>query len=421
MSHPWLRLALSLGWIASLLLVATVVGAERKEVEDEDVTGDDSRSGGVVRLASLDLNQQPPAVDPTSPTPNRSSRASRSTTYARLSRAPNMFGDSQLLIRTFQVDGSNGTQPVLASFAANAVGARKIAENEKVLPMDRVFASYNEFHGVSAPLGPPNSPPSGGAQFGRSTLGFEKTFLDGTWSAEARIAASSSPEMSLNGVQYDGGTPANLTFYLKNLLYGDDEVALGAGLGLGVPMSSDVVLTTPNNVLVYREETLHLMPYVGFLAMPTDEWFFGGFAQLDFSTGQNQLSALRPGGAGQALASAEDQHLLFLDLSIGRWLYRDEGARVLTGLAAVTELHYITTLNDADSATALGPAGPLGPTGLYTLSSAANRIDVLNLTAGVQFQLGAMSNLRVAGVAPLTNDFNRLFDSEIQISFNRMF
>ena len=331
-----------------------------------------------------------------------------------------MFGDSQLLIRTFQVDGSNGNQPVLASFASNAVGARKVAENEKVLPMDRVFASYNEFHGVSAPLGPPNSPP-GGAQFGRSTLGFEKTFLDGTWSAEARIAASSSPEMSLNGVQYDGGTPANLTFYLKNLLYADDEVALGAGLGLGVPMSSDVVLSTPNNVLVYREETLHLMPYVGFLAMPTDDWFFGGFAQLDFSTGQNQLSALRPGGAGQALASVEDQHLLFLDLSIGRWLYRDEGARVLTGLAAVTELHYITTLNDADTATALGPAGPLGPTGLYTLSSVANRIDVLNLTAGVQFQLGALSNLRVAGVAPLTGDFDRLFDSEIQVSFNRMF
>ena len=98
--------------------------------------------------------------------------------------------------------------------------------------------------------------------------------------------------MSLEGTRYDGGTPAALTFYLKNLLYSDDTTALGAGLGVGVPCSSDVVLSLPTDTLRYREETLHLMPYIGFMSMPTDNWFFNGFLQLDFSTGENQLDSM---------------------------------------------------------------------------------------------------------------------------------
>jgi len=335
-----------------------------------------------------------------------------------------MFGDSQLLIRLLQ--GSVGSEtPILASFASNSVGSRKIAENDKVMPMDRVFFGYNEFHGMVPPLastfnGPLNPPAS--AQLSRLTVGVEKTFLDGDWSAEARIAVSSSPDMSLEGTRYDGGTPAALTFYLKNLLYSDDTTALGAGLGVGVPCSSDVVLSLPTDTLRYREETLHLMPYIGFMTMPTDNWFFQGFLQLDFSTGENQLDSMASGQPIRSLASLPEQHMLFADFSLGRWLYRDDEAPFLSGLAGIVEFHYLTTLNDSDPVNALGAPGPNNvPTGIYTLSSIGNRVDMLNITAGLQFQFGQLSNLRVAAVAPLTTGYNRFFDGELQVSFNRQF
>jgi len=46
---------------------------------------------------------------------------------------------------------------------------------------------------------------------------------------------------------------------------------------------------------------------------------------------------------------------------------------------------------------------------------------VLNGTVGVQFLLFDASSLRVAGVFPLGGEDRRLFDSEVQVQFNRRF
>lgn len=382
------------------------------------------------RLAKLEsLVQQPP---PARRTPSLADSTGRSTsTLNRLARSPNMFGNSQLLIRGIEIGpGSGNTQDIRASFASNAVGSRRIGENDKVMPMDRIFVGYNEFHGMAPPLSSPFTPPTS-AQMSRCTLGFEKTFLDGWWSLETRIAASGSPDMVLPGIggspptRYDGGTPSALTFYLKKLCALNSTTAIGAGLGLGVPITSDVILSLPNDTLRYREQTTHLMPYIGFLSMPSDDWFFQGFLQFDFAAGDNQLESMPSGRPSQHLASLAEQQLFFADLSLGRWLYRDLDAPVLSGLAAVFEIHYLTTLNDSSAPTVMGP--PLGPggglpfNGTYTLTNLGNRLDVVDLTAGVQLQFGALSNLRIAGVAPVTTGFNRFFDGELQVSFNRQF
>jgi hypothetical protein len=51
-----------------------------------------------------------------------------------------------------------------------------------------------------------------------------------------------------------------------------------------------------------------------------------------------------------------------------------------------------------------------------------NRVDFLNLTSGLHFQIGPLSNLRVGCAVPLhTSGENRQFDSEIQVQFNRFF
>ena len=48
--------------------------------------------------------------------------------------------------------------------------------------------------------------------------------------------------------------------------------------------------------------------------------------------------------------SLADQTLLYLDASAGYWWYQSTDDSGLTGLASVLELHYTTTLNDADTA-----------------------------------------------------------------------
>jgi hypothetical protein len=88
---------------------------------------------------------------------------------------------------------------------------------------------------------------------------------------------------------------------------------------------------------------------------------------------------------------------------------------MLQGIAGVAEIHYVTTLQDADFVLFDGP-GFVG-----ALQTTANRIDLLNLTGGLQFQIGPLANIRVGCVVPLKLAPNRQFDSEMQVSYNRFF
>jgi len=59
---------------------------------------------------------------------------------------------------------------------------------------------------------------------------------------------------------------------------------------------------------------------------------------------------------------------------------------------------------------------------LGTITNPFNRIDVLNLTAGLQAELGNTTDLRVAAVMPLSeNDDERFFDTELQVQVNRRY
>jgi hypothetical protein len=81
----------------------------------------------------------------------------------------------------------------------------------------------------------------------------------------------------------------------------------------------------------------------------------------------------------------------------------------------MVELHYTTTLQNMDLVT--GPLGSIGATDI----GGAGRRDVLNLTAGVNLQLGPLSSLTIAGVAPLKTGVDREFDSEFVVQFDRRF
>jgi hypothetical protein len=350
----------------------------------------------------------------------------------RLASVPNMFGD--LGLATVMIDvkrGASGT----AGFASNvdlptAGGSRrvKIAENDSPIPVDRVFLNYNHFHNVfqlSEQLAiPPGLPPTiRQVPIDRYTVGVEKTMAEGQYSVELRLPFNGTFDEQLQTVGVDGGNIGNLALVFKSLLYSDEEAAVGAGLGIDTPTGSDSIGRIGQAQLRFNNQSLHLLPYIGFLVAPGDPtwgWndgvFLSGFAQIDIVTDGSNVNLLPPSGAGaRSLGKFNEQNLAFLDLGVGYWLFRHPYAERLTGLAVVSELHYTTSLQDSDVLGANLPGGEI------TVASRGNRFDVLNGTIGVQMLMFELSSLRVAGVFPLRDEDQRFFDSEVQVQFNRRF
>jgi hypothetical protein len=102
-----------------------------------------------------------------------------------------------------------------------------------------------------------------------------------------------------------------------------------------------------------------------------------------------------------------DQTLFSVDVGVGRWLYRDIFAPAVTGVAAMAELHYTTTLQDADE------VGGVVDTTLLAFGNTLNRSDVLNLTMGLHVEIALDTSLRIGGSVPLRADPDRNYDAEV--------
>lgn len=370
-------------------------------------------------------------------TAGRATRSSARTSYARLSRAPNMFGDSfgnggQLtenpVVFFVPIGGGNvvacpcGTGDRTDLPAAGG-GVIKVAENNKPIPMDRVFFGYNGFQNALTV----GQPVPRDVNANRYTLGFEKSLAEGLWSVNVVVPFTDSLALNSDAFSVSSNSFGNLAVFLKRLAYSDDELALSAGLGVSLPTGSDLSVqthqfnpiraTNDTQNLTIHNEAVHLVPYVGLLAMPSDDWFYQGFVSLDFAANGNGVDLGTP---ASPVGTLTEQNLFHLDFSIGCWIMRNPDAYYLHGVAALAELHYTSTIQDTDSI--LFPTQPdVGTFINAELTNLANRTDVLNLTGGIQLQIGRLSNLRVAGVVPVRNQPDRQFDSEIQISFNRHF
>lgn len=343
--------------------------------------------------------------------------APRSRDYSRLASVPQMFGDFfgnyQLVTETFITD-----LPL-------AGGSRrvKVAENNRALTADRVFFTYNHFENALSA----NSPvQSRDFSVDRYVVGFEKRLLDGDWSADVRMPFTGGFEfVDPLGPNVTGGEIGNLSVILKRQFWTSSTTAFAAGVGFDLPTGSDVRIGEPGNDFRLHNDAVHLLPYLGFSTAYPDGWFFNGFAQLDLALNGNRVDTL-----GQTVGRFNEQNLLYLDGAAGYWLYQNPCARGFTGLAGIVELHYTTTLQDADTvAVAPLPQPGLPPTN--SITNRFNRFDILNLSAGLHTQIGDRSNLRVAAVVPLRlnnqneNGVNiatdRFFDAEVIVQFNRSF
>src|SRR5262245_20706534 len=412
--------------LSSAIISDQVSTADRLDGADSEQPGDDE----ILQAAWL----QQPAIAAPVPAPTgqvrRSTRGSRQANVG-LASVPNMFGDLAGSNSTFIGEtGASGVTSGTFTLPIAGGGSRigKISENDSPIPRDRVFFSYNHYQNVfqisETPVLPPAPTLFRQAPIDRYTMGVEKTFYDGWTSVELRMPFMGALNAQLPNVGLTGGNIGNLTVVLKSLLYIDNSTAVGAGMAIETPTGSDTFTRIVTTRLQFRNDATHLLPYIGFVWSPGDpRWGWGsglfltGFAQMDINTASNSVDVLGQAGSPNAtLGRLTDQNLAFLDLAAGYWLYRDPDAPQLTGLAAITELHYTTSLQDADRIN-----GTIQNTGPFSLNSTDKRFDVLNGTIGVQALLYDLSSLRVAGVFPIGNENRRLFDSEVQVQFNRRF
>lgn len=141
-------------------------------------------------------------------------------------------------------------------------------------------------------------------------------------------------------------------------------------------------------------------------------------------------------------AEIGDQTLLNFDLSFGRWVYQACHHRRLRRAAILGELHYTTTLDDADRAsfqsyepdsstrTQTAELSPPGSDVLtasfatpvdeapYQVGNLANRIDSLNMNLGLVTQWSDSWWLATGVGVPLRDASDALFDWELQVQLN---
>jgi hypothetical protein len=335
------------------------------------------------------------------------------------------------------------------------------------------------------------------------TFGAEKTFFGGLMSAEIRVPFSTTlanrntlsvgnptgfvpgatdglgntifnvattPQNSLGHEDTEFG---NLSFIFKSLLFQSECFALSAGFSTGVPSAQDsetrlidfagntaigmASLERERDILIHNN-TWALSPFLAGLYTPTDRWFIQGFAQVEFPLNSSRITytdaflqgSLPPGtppiGPSNlqlpftATDHIREQTLLHLDLGTGYWIKRDPTAAWITGIAPTVEIHWTSTLNNAQvvnlpganlfqiqTANGIPVINPgdgafqqLPETGPQ-VGSDRNRVDIVDLTLGATFEIANRATVAAAVTLPLRGGDNRTFDYEIQLQLNYYF
>ena len=342
----------------------------------------------------------------------------------RLTRVPDMFGDSFIpggRLSVQQVVGTVGIGAGLDLPVAAGTSHLMIGENNKAVPVDRVYFNYNHFDDAfenritqddTTDLLPADVLRND-ADLDRYTFGVEKTFWQGRGSMELRVPFAGGNELSVTGpfepVAVGGGDFGNISLIAKLLLWAADDVALSSGVGLELPTGDDAVATIGPNRYRYENDSYRIHPFLSLLSDYDSGFFFNGFAQLDLTANGNRLWS-----AGE-LGRFNDQHLLRLDASWGYHLCRPRRTRLIHDVAAVVELHYVTSLVDSDNLLFVVPFDRV-----VTMSNRYGQMDILNLSAGLHTQLGEDSLVRVGCAFPLREE-DRVFDGELMIQLTQRF
>ena len=216
--------------------------------------------------------------------------------------------------------------------------------------------------------------------------------------------------------QIDGGNIGNLSLLSKRLLWRDRCSAVSTGFGLNLPTGSDAVVRISPFVdaveIKVDNEAVHIMPFLAYSARISRQSFGHMAVQLDVPVNGNRVTARDAAGLF-AVGDLADQTLLYVDVSLGRWLYDSECRSVIRRVAGIVELHYTTSLDSINFV----PLPPL----FGAIFSANAQLDVLNVTAGAHAEVANNTDLRVAAVLPIRDDEDRFFDAEVNAALIHRF
>ncbi len=289
--------------------------------------------------------------------------------------------------------------PVLVNLPAGGGAVRrvKIAENNSPIPRDRFIFNYSFFNDVFSGIGDVN----------RYSFGFEHTLLTESSSIEVLFPMASTLDVDqiAGGMRSTDTEFGDLTLVYKHLVWEREDFLISAGVGLTVPTGDDaaVYTTTGQQIIDLQHNSTHLLPFLAMLHTYDSGWYWQAFMQFDFDVNGNPLSADMNGTNLQPSGVLQDQSLLFVDLGLGYWLSNpNEGT---PAVAATAELHWASTLQDADTVNAAG----------LNITSLVNRYDVVNLTLGASVLVNESFTVRPAMVIPLNDD---QFDYEAMVQMN---
>jgi len=423
------RLALAFLFAASAVQEGMGQEPMSSELHFDDSTANQLFEESNEYFADSDIDlaafQQPGTARPPTATrrPTRRPVAGQETSVATaedvgdyLASAPRMFGHyfgatGQLQVRSIDAFGKVNTFVTDVPMGGGA-SPLQITDNNTPLPQSRFFVNYNHFENalrVEGAAGPTFLP------IDQYTVGTEQTLMDGIASWQIQLPMTSGFGVGGNpGVS--AGQFGNLGFIAKASVWRSDYAILSSGLGLDLPTGSSVQSLGRSSGYQIRNTATTVLPYIGVMALPTDETFVQGFITASVPANGNQFMVLQPGAPPQSAGFYNAQTRLHFDLLGGIWLSRNPGGGGLTGLAFLSEIHYVAATQHGDSLnfTANGPTGPNN----FQLGNLSNQQTATNFTVGLHTVWNDRFQFRIGGAFPLAQRPNRNFDGEVIAQMN---
>ena len=261
----------------------------------------------------------------------------------------------------------------------------------------------------------------------------------------------------------------NISMIFKALLFEQETFAISAGLGVTLPTARDVsyravidefvtfvdspVLARYQIVLasIASNETIYLAPFLSWIWQEKDSRFFHqGFLQVEVAANDSFFTVDATGiatfdisgdGVPNPFDPADDfitfqtiepfggskiqaQTLMRLNLGFGYVLSENQQADWIQKLTGIFEVHYTSTLNDANLHIVpldLGASIPVLPGfDRITVGNRDNRVDIVNAVVGLSADMGNWV-ITHGATAPLKKDPNRGFDFEYNMQIQRPF
>jgi hypothetical protein len=290
-------------------------------------------------------------------------------------------------------DGQRPVTPFMlgdfVGFVTNQFSDMKVAEGESPQPLDRVFYRFNWYNNVAPAQWTSPTATIHDVDLYRNVFGFEKTLFDGNYSLGLRIPfntieAEAKPdvvgEQGIQSTQF-----GNVTGIFKAVLWEDRHTGdlISAGVTLTLPTASSLLINPSQSIVLY------VQPYGAFIYNSGD-LFFQGF-----------LSITAP-------ILHTESIVLFTDLGVGYWWYRNPEGRFLTAFVPTFAIHIANPLRQPDSAVL--------DVGIFDTLRLNNVVD---LTVGTTLEFGRRTTLGLGLVVPVTGP--KPFDLELLAQLNYRF